>query len=516
MKARGWELSLALLLAVLVDALLGSALNMGRLDFMGDIQASLDEFNMLEICYLGARLSCFLLAPWLLSNVRPLVCLKFTLLLLILTAMLMTLQPALSWLYLLRLIQGAAGGLLLVNAQSMLFRHCLRQHQPSLQAIFACGAVVAPATFIGGGQGWVIDSLSWHWLFIAAVPLALMALLTLELLPTTANGGRKTRRRHTPGDFPSLLLAPLAMFPLMYVLQQGNRWNWFDSAHIGPLLLLGSLSLLGFFVRQQRLVTPMLSLSVFQYRDFAFGLGVSLIAGAALFGSASLISGFSIGVLGLTATEAGGMLVQSGFAFLFTLGVAAFVIQARGASPISTIPFGLLGFMLAMWLLANSGPQSGIADMLPAVLLRGFAMGCLFLSLTLIALSSLPKARITQGVALFNCSRQLGGLVAIAVLNRLLEVKTKASATALSAHVTSGSAPLAKQQLAAMGQLTAEGMEGIYAQQLTQVQLAGTLWHQAKIIAFNQGFTALVIMFLCALPLVVLFKLGLKRSPSLR
>jgi len=110
----------------------------------------------------------------------------------------------------------------------------------------------------------------------------------------------------------------------------------------------------------------------------------------------------------------------------------------------------------------------------------------------------------------------LGGLVAIACLQRLLEVQTKASATVLSTHITAGNDALMGLSAARAGQLTGEGVTGLYAQQLTFAKLAASLWQQAKLIAFNQGFTALIAMFLCALPLVLLLKLGLGRSPKLR
>src|SRR3546814_2870239 len=53
--------------------------------------------------------------------------------------------------------------------------------------------------------------------------------------------------------------------------------------------------------------------------------------------------------------------------------------------PVATVPFGVLSIMVAMWMLSGSNGESGAADMMPAILLRGFGLGFLFLSITLIA-----------------------------------------------------------------------------------------------------------------------------------
>src|SRR3546814_15342506 len=66
---------------------------------------------------------------------------------------------------------------------------------------------------------------------------------------------------------------------------------------------------------------------------------------------------------------------------------AAYMMQARGLPPVATVPFGVLSIMVAMWMLSGSNGESGAADMMPAILLRGFGLGFLFLSITLIARS---------------------------------------------------------------------------------------------------------------------------------
>ena len=75
----------------------------------------------------------------------------------------------------LRILQGFAGAALLVAGQAIIFLNYPRSHQPILQALFAMGSVVAPATIAPALQGWLLDSHSWAWIFFAVVPVAMAA-----------------------------------------------------------------------------------------------------------------------------------------------------------------------------------------------------------------------------------------------------------------------------------------------------------------------------------------------------
>jgi len=125
----------------------------------------------------------------------------------------------------------------------------------------------------------------------------------------------------------------------------------------------------------------LLELSVFRSVDFTFAFIVSFVAGAALFGSTYLIPSFAISVLAFTPTDTGILLLASSIPFVFSLFLSAFVFQGLGVSPIVTVPFGIVMIMIAMWLLSGSAGDSGMDDMLNAVLLRGLSLGFLFLSI---------------------------------------------------------------------------------------------------------------------------------------
>jgi DHA2 family multidrug resistance protein len=72
------------------------------------------------------------------------------------------------------------------------------------------------------------------------------------------------------------------------------------------------------------------------------------------------------------------MLLPGGLMFLCSLGLTAYLIHKCGVDPNLTSPVGLILFMTAMWMLSHSNAQSGVPDLMPALLLRGTALGFLF------------------------------------------------------------------------------------------------------------------------------------------
>jgi ABC-type uncharacterized transport system permease subunit len=92
----------------------------------------------------------------------------------------------------------------------------------------------------------------------------------------------------------------------------------------------------------------------------------------------------------------------SGVLFISSLLFAAYLMQARHVPPIATVPFGILMIMVAMWMLAGSTSESGADDMMAGIMLWGFGLGFLFLSITLTAFSDLNSRNRASGIGAAN------------------------------------------------------------------------------------------------------------------
>lgn len=504
----GWLLVLGIVLAALTDAIASSVLAFGRSDIMGDTHATPDEFAWLEVGYTACKLMGFLFAPWLLGRIAPRALVIGATLLMGVACAGAGLVVNLHGLAALRACQGMAGGVLLVAGQTLIFLACAKGRQPFLQGLFAIGAVVAPAALVPCLQGWLIDSHDWTWIFLSVVPLTLAAVgvLLLAELPAHAPPGR---RRF---DGPGYILAATALLCLTYVLSQGSRWDWFEALHMRWAGVVGVAAML-LFLGQQLLSKGqgVLDFSLFRSSDFTFAFIVSFVAGAALFGSAFVIPVFSTSVLAFTATDAGLLLLPSGVVFTVVLLGVAYLIQRRGLAPFATVPFGILAIMIAMWMLSGSTQESGMGDMMGAVILRGAGLGLLFLSLTLIAFGQLGRHSLASGIGLFNTGRQLGGLMGVAGLQTLLDQHGVLNTQTLGTYISPGATAVIERLEATATMLRHQGMDPLAAGRAAVSLLGRAVAGQGTVIAFDTAFNAVALLFAVAAPLLVCIKLVLAR-----
>lgn len=498
--------------AALTEAIAGSALALARADIAGSTQATPDELAWLETAYTALKLIGFMLAPWMIGRGRIDRLLVAATLAMGAASLGCALSERLDLLVALRAVQGLAGGVLLVAGQTLVFLAFPRHRQPALQALFAVGAVVAPATLTPALAGWTLDRLSWPWIFLAIVPLALGAAgLLLADRPLRLAAATATTRR--PFDWLGAALLAAALGCLSFVLGQGSRWDWFEEPCIVALTAAGLAALLAFLARQL-LAGPraLLDFRLFRSEDFAFASLVSLVAGAALFGTAFLIPAFALTRLAFTPAAAGALLLPSSACFVAALVLSAYLMQARRVPPIATVPFGILLIMTSMWLLSGSSGDSGAADMMGALLLRGLGLGFLFLSITLVAFGQLPERQLAAGIGLFNTGRQLGGLLGVAGLQTLIEHEAAANLAALGAHVTAG-LPVVGERLATTTALfAAQGLDTAAAATASAGLLGRAVGAQAAVIAFDTAFMAVALFFVVAAPLLLAFKAALARA----
>ena len=503
----GAVLVAGIVLATLTEAIAGTVLSLGRGYIIGDTHITPDEFAWLDIGYIALKLIGFLAAPSLIQRVDPRHLIIGSTLVMGAACGITVVTARLDLLIVLRIMQGVSGGILLVAGQTIIFHAYPRSCQPILQALFAMGSVVAPATIAPALQGWLIDSRSWTWIFFSVVPVAVAAAGLLLI----ADSPKPVVQVLRPFDWIGLSLISLALLCFTYVLNQGSRWDWFAELGILWPTVIGAAALLAFF-GQQVLAKGrgLLDFTLFECEDFCFAFVVSFVAGAALFGSAYLIPSFAVSVLAFRPTDAGLLLLPSGAFFVVTLLAAALLMQFHRVPPVATVPFGILMIMVAMWMLSGSTSESGAHDMMAAILLRGLGLGFLFLSLNLIAFSDLNESNRAAGIGLFNTGRQLGGLIGVAGLETLIEHNIVANLTVLGANVSSGVPAVSERLTATTAMLATRGMDAVAGQAAISL-LDRAVIGQSTVIAFDTAFNAVAVLFMVAAPVLVTIKIGLHR-----
>jgi DHA2 family multidrug resistance protein len=492
----------ALTAAAVMDGLNSIIFDIAGGQMAGYVSASPDEAAWLNLAYFMAKVCGLPMTALLLAWLGTRRLLQCALVLVMIASAGCWLSGDLTFLVLCRALQGLGGAAILAGGQSWLFSQFPHRHQGLIQAIFALGAIMVPTAAGPAIAGVIVDAASWNAVLLLNLPIGLVVLALLPfIMPPRVPCIVKP-------DWPGLTLIWIGLPSLVYVLLEGSRWDWFEDAKIIWLSLIAGSALIGFVIWQfsPENRSPLIDFRIFRHEEFAFGFAVSFVAGFALFGSAFLIPAFTLQVLQFPAHDAGLVLLTSALTVGLGLLTSGSVIQFLRASPVVIVPFGIGIFMTAMWLLSGSNPGSGYPDLVPKLVLRGFGMGLLFIAITIICLGDLERAEIPHGVGLFNLGRQMGGLIGIAFLSTFLDHHMALSRTVLISHLGLGN-PVVTQALQGMEQgFSSRGMSPAQAGSAALAVLDRMVDGQAAAISFNEAFISLDLLFVFAVPCLLVIK----------
>jgi DHA2 family multidrug resistance protein len=160
----------------------------------------------------------------------------------------------------------------------------------------------------------------------------------------------------------------------------------------------------------------------------------------------------------------------------------------------------LVGFLLtaaSMWQMSCFSLQMGMTPVITSGFLQGFGLGCTFVPLNLIALSTLPRHILTQGTAIRSLMRNLGGSIGVSVLVASLAGNTQIVHSRLVEHLRPDNPLMQAPFLAAPFSLsTAQGLAALNAEAT----------RQAAMVAYVHDFQLMMVIVLFSLPLLLLLR----------
>ena len=399
-------------------------------------------------------------------------------------------------------MQGAGGAALISTAQSTIVEIFPRDQIATVQSLFGLGLIVTPTLGPALG-GYITDNYSWQTIFFIHVPLVVASLLMVGLfLQDSAH-----QKRVNTIDVPGIVMLAAGMGSLQYVLEEGERYDWFDDALIARLAVLAAVSLVGFvwWELSPRNTAPVLDLRVLKDRGLAASVVLGLVLGFGLYGGTFIYPLFVQNILGFSPTTTGLALLPGGIATAVAVIFCGRVLQ-RGVDARILIVTGMCVYMFAMWTLGHLTTQSGVSDTQFGLIWRGLGLGLVFIPISTVAFAGLQGAQIAQGAALYNLMRQLGGSFGIAVLNTYIVNMTAYHRYDLVASLNTGNVTVDDRINGIAGALLGDGYSAGSAHTAALGILDRTVQAQASVMAYNNAFILLGITFLIAMPAVLLLR----------
>ncbi|WP_375259414.1 MDR family MFS transporter [Citreimonas sp.] len=311
-----------------------------------------------------------------------------------------------------RAVQGLGGGGLIVVAMAVVADVLPPRERGKAQGIL--GAVFGVSTVLGPLiGGFLVEQLSWHWIFFANLPVGLTAFVALAL---TLKGQAPRARARV--DYAGAAL--LAIFLSDAVLLSGARGLSLpggDAAVVGGVVL-ALCALAGFIAVERRAAEPILPLPLFRNPTFLVVNAVGFLVGMAMFGTITFMPLFLQVVKDVDATTSGLFLLPMMGGLLGTSILAGQVMSRTGRYRLlPVLSTGVLA--LAMLLLARIGAQSSLWGIAACMLLVGVGLGPVF-SIGVAAIqNAVPVAMLGVGTASANMFRLIGGSVGTAAFGAI-------------------------------------------------------------------------------------------------
>jgi EmrB/QacA subfamily drug resistance transporter len=335
------------------------------------------------------------------------------------------LAPTMELLVLARLLQGAAGALLVPGALAIITAAFDGEERG--RAIGVWAAATSALTTLGPLVGGVlVQSVSWRAAFLVNLPLVLVALLALRQVPESRDEGATGRV-----DWLGAAVAVVAVGGLAFGLTRGQESGWQDPLAFAALAL-GAIALVAFPVLMAVRPDPLVPLGLFRSRNFSIvNLATFLVYGA-LYTSMAFQGLFLQGTLGYSPLAAGIVSLPSGILLVLlstTAGRVAGRVGARRflAGGPALMAAGLLWLSRipatsAAWDADATDPASLVppadylVDVLPGTLLFGLGLALLVAPLTTALMGSVPVSRAGLGSAINNAVSRVGSPLASAAL----------------------------------------------------------------------------------------------------
>jgi DHA2 family multidrug resistance protein len=491
----------AVMMGSLMQMIDTSIVNVAIPTMQGNLGATLDQITWVSTGYILANVIVLPMTGWLSSVFGRRKYLAGSMVLFTAASFFCGTSRSLEMLVFFRIMQGIGGAALMSTAQATMLE-IFPPHQLAMtQAVFSMTVMVGPAVGPTLG-GWITDNYNWPWIFFINVPIGIVAsLVTLAFMRDSAYA--RARKRI---DFLGIVLLAVGLGCLQTLLEKGTRENWFDSELIVWLTVLAVVGLTAFTVWELRVPHPVVNLRVLRHRGFTAGTILATVVGFGLFGGIFVLPVFLQSLRHYTAMQSGILMLPGALSSAVAMPIVGRLV--RKASPRVLAGIGMIGSVASMFLFHHLTLDSGPADIFWPMVLRGAAMGFMFLPMTLAALTGLHGHEIAEGTALFNLSRQLGGSAGIAYLSTFLLHRQSFHYTRLIEGLTVYN-PVTRQWLhkVAAGFMAAGSPETV-ARQQALAALAGNVQRQAAVMSYDDIFLLMSVVFVAAMSLLLLFERG--------
>lgn len=314
-------------------------------------------------------------------------------------------------------IQGIGGGILMPMSATIVGDIFTPEERGKWQGIF--GALFGLSSIIGPlVGGWLVDHTTWRWVFYINLPFGLLSAAAIYI----GLHGEKPLKDKVSIDYSGAITLTSGVVALLLALTMGGKDFPWDSLEIIGLLSASAILMIAFFAIEKKAADPVLSLNLFRNRVFRSTNMVGFLMGMGMFGVIMFLPLYMQGVIGMSATQSGSLMIPMVFSMIFTN-----IISGRLITKLSFRSFFMTGMALdalGFYFLSSMAPGSTIIYAILYIILIGAGMGMIMPITTIAIQNEFPPEQ--RGVATSSTQffRSIGATLGMAVFGALLNFKS--------------------------------------------------------------------------------------------
>ncbi|WP_122815949.1 DHA2 family efflux MFS transporter permease subunit [Nocardioides pantholopis] len=324
------------------------------------------------------------------------------------------LATSLEMLVAFRVLQGLGGGMLVPLGMTILTRAAGPERIGRVMAVMGIPMLLGPifGPIVGGA---LIDSASWHWIFLINIPIGAISLVyAAKVLPSDAPEPSESF------DWLGMVLLSPGLALFLYGVSTIPETGTILDAEVLVPAIIGLLLIAAFvpWALARRNQHPLVDLRLFENRNMTVAILAMTLFAIAFFGASLLFPLYFQNVRGEGALNAGLLLAPQGLGAMLVMPLAGILSDRIGPGKI-VLP-GVLVIAIGMGMFATLDHETSYLFLMAALFVMGLGMGATMMPIMSAALQTLRGHTVARGSTLLNIVQQVAASIGTAIFSVLL------------------------------------------------------------------------------------------------
>lgn len=313
-----------------------------------------------------------------------------------------------------RMIQAVGAGIIIPLMMTVIVFLYPAEERGSVMGKVGFAIIFAPA-IAPTVAGFIVEFVSWRWLFIALIPFVLTIIVVAYKHLRNVEEATKVKF-----DGLSVMYSTIGFGLLLFGFSSAGSRGWSDWLVLGSISL-GLIVIILFCRRQLSSRDPLLNLLVFQNKMFTITSILNIAITVLMYADLILLPMYLQNGQGFTAFEAGLLLLPGAIINALLSPVTGKLFDRYGARPLFIVGMSLI--VLSMWAVIDLTASTTYAYLLVRTIILRIGLAFITMPLNTAALNALPKELASHGSAINNTLRQLAGAIGTAVVVTIYSIQ---------------------------------------------------------------------------------------------